>query len=426
MYYDILVVGGGPAGCRAAELAASKGLKVALFEKDELGGVCLNYGCIPTKTLLYAARLYDHMKYEAAMFGITADHLNFNPAILWKRKDRTVERLRAALRHRLSKVGVNIIKAQVTRIFDCDSYIQVVAGREYYAGKNLIWATGGRPRIPDIDGIVSGLHSGIVVTPREILSRPVIPQSLIIIGGGCIGIEFAAFYQSVGSAVTIVEQTGKLGGDIEARLASFLLSNLQKRNVSCHFDSQVISIAGNRIILDNGTELKGDMVLLACGWEAVEFPNVDLSNNSHFFVVGDASGKMFLAPVAEFEAEAAVRKILGETSVIYHNSMIPRMIFANPEVAFWGKTLAAARLNDSAAYETFQPLTISSRYAIEHPQENGFLIRVFSGAHELIGLHIAGTGASELLTTFCLQQNSSIVLHPSLSEIWKYETGKIF
>ena len=97
MYYDILVVGGGPAGCRAAELAASKGLKVALFEKDELGGVCLNYGCIPTKTLLYAGRLYDHMKYEAAMFGITADNLNFNPAILWKRKDRTVERLRAAL-----------------------------------------------------------------------------------------------------------------------------------------------------------------------------------------------------------------------------------------------------------------------------------------------------------------------------------------
>lgn len=122
MNYDLLVIGGRPGGrpggCRAAEYAAANGLKVALFEKEELGGVCLNHGCIPTKTLLYAARLHDRMKYDAPMFGVSADNLRLDPHVLWRRKEGTIRRLRAALQQRLQKAGVEIIKGEAELIVE--------------------------------------------------------------------------------------------------------------------------------------------------------------------------------------------------------------------------------------------------------------------------------------------------------------------
>ena len=419
MNYDLLVIGGGPGGCRAAEYAAANGLKTALFEKEELGGVCLNRGCIPTKTLLYAARLHDRMKYDAPMFGVNADNLRLDPHVLWRRKEGTIRRLRAALQQRLQKAGVEVSKGEAEFIGKSKSGFAVNVSGKQYLGENLIRATGGRPHIPQIQGLQDALRSGLAVTPREILATPEIPAKLLILGGGTIGIEFATFYRSAGADVTIVEQASGIGGKLDPRLSGFLLKSLQKRGIRFALNSRIADICGKRITLNDGTHFETDRLLLACGWEAPSAPaaiGAALKCPDGTFTIGDAAGRHFLAPVAEREAEAAVNQILGKSDIVDY-SWIPHVIFSDPEIAAAGLTLAEAQKIDSSAFEKQFPLCFSSRYAVEYPAENGFGIGVYSGNGRLLGVHLVGTGAVELLGATLSQAHILMMPHPCLFEI---------
>lgn len=419
MNYDLLVIGGGPGGCRAAEYAAANGLKTALFEKEELGGVCLNHGCIPTKTLLYAARLHDRMKYDAPMFGVSANNLRLDPHVLWRRKDGTVRRLRAALQQRLQKAGVEIIRREAEFIGKSKSGFAVNAAGKRYLGKNLIRATGGRPHIPQIQGLQDALRSGLAVTPREILATPEIPAKLLILGGGTVGIEFATFYRSAGADVTIVEQASGIGGKLDPRLSDFLLKSLQKRGIRFALNSRIADICGKQITLNDGTLFETDRLLLACGWEAPSAPvaiGAALKCPDGTFTIGDAAGRHFLAPVAEREAETAVNQILGKSDIVDY-SWTPHVIFSDPEIAAAGLTLAEAQKNDPSAFEKQFPLCFSGRYAVEYPAENGFGIGVYSGTDRLIGIHLAGTGTIELLGAALHKNHVSMMLHPCFLEL---------
>lgn len=419
MNYDLLVIGGGPGGCRAAEYAAANGLKTALFEKEELGGVCLNHGCIPTKTLLYAARLHDHMKYDAPMFGVSVDNLRLDSHVLWRRKEGTIRRLRAALKQRLQKAGVEVITGEAEFIGKSRAGFAVNVSGKQYLGKNLIRATGGRPHIPQIQGLQDALRSGLAVTPREILATPEIPAKLLILGGGTIGIEFATFYRSAGADVTIVEQASSIGGKLDPRLSDFLLKRLQKRGIRFTLNSRIADICGKQITLNDGTHFETDRLLLACGWEAPSGPatiDATLKCPDGTFTIGDATGRYFLAPVAEREAEAAVNQILGKSDTVDY-SWIPHVIFSDPEIAAAGLTLAEAQENDLSAFEKQFPLCFSGRYVVEYPAENGFGIGVYSGNGRLLGVHFAGNGVIELLGATLSQVHIPMMPHPCLVEI---------
>lgn len=422
MNYDVLVIGGGPGGCRAAEYAARNSLKAVLFEREELGGVCLNHGCIPTKTLLYAARLHDRMKYDAPMFGVNADNLRLDPVVLWERKERTVKRLRAALAHRLREAGVEVIKVEAEIFRGTQGNFSVRANGRDYAGKNLILATGGRPKIPEIPGLPKALLSGFAVTPREILTTPEIPANLLILGGGTIGIEFATFYRSAGAEVMVVEQSANIGGKLDERLSGFVQLKLQKRGVRFFLNSQITGINEKQLTLDDRIVLEADRLLLACGWEASPIIlEADKFRNrpDGLFLIGDAAGRHFLAPVAEQEAEAAVNHILGKSDAVDY-SWIPHVIFSDPEIASAGKRLAEAQKIDPSAYEKHFPLNLSARYGIEHPSENGCGICVYSGKGELIGVHLAGAGSIELLNSYHITK----AIHPSIVE-WIDMTDRV-
>lgn len=412
MIYDVLVIGGGPAGCKAAELAGKANLKVALFEKDKLGGVCLNHGCIPTKSLLYGIKLLHHINKEGPLFGITADKANIDPLVLWQRATRTVSDLRFALQAKLKSSHVNIVfgKAQWKR--KNDYLFEVCCNEKVFCGRYLILATGGQPIIPSIPGIKEGMESNLVVTPRDLLETktPDIPKSLVILGGGTIGMEFATIYSGLGSKVTIVEKNSAIGGGIDTRISDFLLNIYSQRNITFYLNTTATNITEKGLILQATKHIEADKILLACGWQSISHNNLP-----GVHVVGDANGQVFLAPVAEQEAEHAVRQILGIPSKMSYTD-IPHVIFTNPEIAYWGKTLKQAQFADPDATEiSFFLKEASSRYAIEHPFDRGFCIKVFSGQGHLIGAHMIGTGVSEILNSF-----SSNTFHPSLGELIRF------
>lgn len=407
MIYDVLVIGGGPAGCKAAELAGKAGMKVVLFEKEQLGGVCLNYGCIPTKSLLHGIKLYSQMKNDAPFFGVTASEIVVDHNALWKRAEQTKNRLRSALRYRLENSRVNIIVGEAQWKCKHSGIFEVSCCGQIFCGQHLILATGGQPHIPDIAGIRRGLQSGFVATPRDILKTSDVPKSLVILGGGAIGMEFATIYSGLGAKVTVIEKESSIGGGVDERISSFLLEFYRKYGVSFELSTVATCVAENGLFLQHGKQLNADKILLACGWESA-INQCDLTN---LHIIGDASGKVFSAPAAEQDAAGAVRKILGQPDKRSYYDF-PHVIFTTPEVACWGQTLQQARFVDPQATEVITPLSVSSRYAIEHPTENGFCIKVFSGEGFLIGFHIVGTGASELLSSV-----TKIPIHPSLSEL---------
>ena len=407
--YDVAVIGGGPGGCRAAELAARRGLKTVLFEREELGGVCLNYGCIPIKLLLHAARMFEALQLEAPQFGIDAEGFRWDFETLWKRKVRTVARLRAALRQRLQAAAVELVNSEAAVESKLPGGFCIEAGGCRYEARQLIWAAGGKPHIPAIPGIAEALAAGFAVTPRELPAA--VPPSLLILGGGAAGIELATFFRIAGSAVTIVEAGNTLGGRLDFRLAQFLTAALEKRGVKIHTANTIPRIGDGWAELADGSRLTASKLLITCGWEAA----AAVPASPGVQVIGDAAGRRFLAPVAEWEAEAAVDRLCG-ISPERTQPVVARAIFAIPEVATAGMTLDEARQMDAAAYERRLPLTLSGRYMAEHPLENGFGVGVYSGAGELLGVHLAGSGAAELAGSFQINGRAVMPPHPSLSE----------
>lgn len=409
--YDVAIIGGGPGGCHAAELAGRRGLKTILFEQEELGGVCLNYGCIPIKLLLHAARLYETLQFEAPQFGIGSENFRWDFETLWKRKERTVIRLQSALQQRLQTVGVELVNAEAIVKSKSTGKFLIVAGNHRYEARQLILATGGKPHIPDIPGIHEAIAIGFAVTPKILSATFELPSSLLILGGGAAGIELATFFRIAGSEVTIIEAGNILGGKLDFRLAQFLSSMLKKRGVKIHTESTIARIGNGWVTLTNGCRLTASKLLIACGWES----KIEVPFHSGVQVIGDANGRNFLAPIAEWEAKIAVDRICG----IFNGSTLPplaRVIFAIPEVATAGLTLNEARKLDSGAYERKLPLTLTGRYMVEHPLENGFGIGVYSGSDELLGVHLAGSGVAELISSFKIRGQLVMPPHPSLSE----------
>jgi dihydrolipoamide dehydrogenase len=243
--FDLIVLGGGPAGYVAAERASAGGLRTALFEMSSLGGVCLNEGCIPTKAMLYSAKLYSGAAHGEP-YGVRVERASLDHALVLKRKNRVVKALVSGVAAQMKAHGVAVVPSRAAVKGRSAQGFCVEAGGRDYAAPRLLIATGSEPVVPPIPGAAEGLASGYVCTSREMLDLADVPKRLAIVGGGVIGLELAGYFSAAGSKVTVVEMLDKIAGPAEAEISGILLANMKKKGIEFRLGSKVEAILPGR------------------------------------------------------------------------------------------------------------------------------------------------------------------------------------
>ena len=449
MSYDLLILGGGPAGFRAAERAGHFGLKAALFEGSALGGVCLNEGCIPTKTMLYSAKLYDYAKGGAAKYGVTATETQLDHAFVVARKDRIVKKLVAGVEMQMKKARADVVRAKgvLAGRNEAGEFV-IEANGETFAGKNVLIATGSSAAISPIPGLSEALASGFAVTNREILSMTEIPPRLVVMGAGAIGLEMASYFSLAGADVTVVEMIDRIGGRLDRDIATLLQRNYAVRGVKFLTGSRVQAIEEGRIrgVKSNGEEfdLEADKILVAAGRRpntsgiGLETLGIELrpnggiktdermqSNVPGVYAAGDVNGVSMLAHTAYREAETAVNAIRGVEDKMSYDA-IPSVIYTNPEAASVGETEETAAEKGLNAKTLKLPLLFSGRYQAENEAGNGILKLVVDEEKRILGAAMLGNPASEIIPAMAVAITQRMTVgdlaktvfpHPTVAEI---------
>jgi len=444
--FDLIIIGGGPGGYMAAERAGHAGLNVLLVEKRALGGVCLNEGCIPSKALLNSAKITDYALH-GENYGVTVSGAKLNHSAVIKRKNKVVSTLVSGVKA--------LMKANKVTVVDGEAYIvdktHVKVGDKVYEGARLMIATGSVPVVPPIDGVKEGLDSGFVLTSREILDLENVPENLVVIGGGVIGLEMAAYYNTAGSNVTVVEMMPKIAGATDDEISTLLMKSLEKKGVNFLLSSKVTAVDKDRGTVplsddaDRGTvPLSADKVLLSIGRkplvEGFGLENTDvlvengaiktdlngLTNISNIYAVGDVNGKYMLAHTAYREAEVAVNHMLGKRDIMRYDA-IPSVIYTSPEVASVGETEETAKSKGIDFSAVTVPMLYSGRYVAETTSTDGICkILIEKSSRRIIGVHLYGSYASEIIVSACMmiemqmrvEDVKEVVFpHPTVSEI---------
>ncbi|HHT08225.1 MAG TPA: dihydrolipoyl dehydrogenase [Clostridiales bacterium] len=446
MTYDLVIIGGGPAGYLAAERAGQAGMKVALVEERALGGVCLNEGCIPTKTLLYSAKLHDGVA-QGARYGVSAQDLKIDHETVIKRKDKVVRTLVAGVKAQMRAKQVEVVSARGLITGKTEEGFTVQAGEQTLTGKRLLIATGSAAAVPPIPSLKEGIESGFVLTSREILDKKELPASLCVIGGGVIGLELASYFSSLGVPVSVVEMLDHIAGENDQELVALLKADLEKRGIVFHLNSTVTEVTetGVRFTKDGEEQvLEAGSVLLSIGRRAntrdiglesigVATTRQGITVDEHLrtniegvYAAGDVTGFSMLAHTAYREAEVAVNHMLGIEDTMRYNA-IPAVIYTNPELASVGHTEESARQAGLEIKAVKLPMRFSGRYLAEN--EGGASIMkliVNKNTQQVVGLQALSNYASEFIVTagtfielsLTLDQVKKIVFpHPTVAEI---------
>lgn len=413
MKYQVAIIGGGPAGYTAAEAAGKAGLSVVLFEKNALGGVCLNEGCIPTKALLYSAKVLDMAKH-ASKYAVSVSQPSFDLGKMVARKSKVVRKLVLGVKARLTAQQVTIVQGEA---FVVDAHT-IRCGEDTYECEKMMLCTGSRSVIPPIEGLGDVPYW----THKDALDNKEMFHSLTVIGGGVIGMEFASLFNSLGISVTVVEMQNEILGGIDGELAAMLRNEYGKRGVRFFLNTRVLSVKQTDGLIKVTCECSGETVeveserlLLSVGrrpqTEGFGLENLNLERDARnciktdehlltsapdVYVCGDLNGKSLLAHTAVREAETAVRHILGEPDAMDYRA-IPGVVYTNPEVASVGSTEDALR-NVGMAYEVIRiPMSFSGRFVAENEGQNGLCKALVGSDGTLLGLHMLGNPSSELI-----------------------------
>lgn len=444
MKYDVAIIGGGPAGYTAAEKAAKGGLSTVLFEKNALGGVCLNEGCVPTKTLLYSAKTYDQIKH-ASKYAVSAENPSFDYPKIIARKNKVVKKLTAGIRMKMKESGMEVITGEAMIQGKTDEEnILIQCAEQVYEAKNLLVCTGSESVIPPIPGV----NETEYWTSREALQSKELPASLIIIGGGVIGMEFASFFNSMGTEVQVVEMLDKILGPMDKELSDMLQAEYTKRGVKFYLGHKVTGIHGQEVTVEKDGEsftLHGEKVLLSVGRRPVtkgfgletlalepyrngikvnEYMQTSLPN---VYACGDITAFSLLAHTAVSEAEVAIDHILGKARAMSYKA-IPGVVYTNPEIAGVGKTEEELQTSGTPYQVKKIPMAFSGRFVAENEMGNGVCKLILAEDGTLIGAHLLGNPASELIVIAGIaiekgmkaeELTSFVFPHPTVGEILK-------
>ena len=403
--FDLGIIGGGPAGYTVAFQARSKGLSVVLFEKDKVGGLCLNRGCIPTKAILHSAELYEEIK-SATELGITAENLSFDYSKVVERKDKIVEKLRKSLELSLKNSGVVVVNAEakIPSHTMKNGENQVFANEEIYECKKIITATGSKPR--DFDGL--RFDHKFILSSDDILNLKTLPKSIVIIGSGAIGIEWARILSAFDVEVTIDEMADHLLPLADIEVSKRVERIFKSEKIKFYTSNGVEKIENQNVTLKSGETLTPELVLLATGRTPQPIENCDIC-------IGDACGKIQLA---HFAIKQAVAEI---ANIEFNENLVPSVVYGCPEIAWIGK-----REQDLEEGNYKKSNILISALGKSHCDNcsDGF-IKLLSQNGKIVGAHIVSKEAASLIQeiTIAMQNNIAIddlkkvcFAHPTYSE----------
>jgi dihydrolipoamide dehydrogenase len=436
--HDLIVIGAGPGGYEAAAHAARMGKKVALVEKERLGGTCLNVGCIPAKTFLRSSKLF-HECTEAAAFGVVLGSVKFDMPTMVARKNRIVGTLTKGVESMLKRAGVELITGEA-RLLGRGA---VQVGAERYEAANILIATGSRPAEPPIPGI----RSERVLDSNTVFGLDHVPETIAIIGGGYIGLEFACFFNEIGTKVTVYEMLPQIATGSDQEISNRMLQILKRQGVEFHLSAKVLGIEGQTVRYQaadgSAAEATAEYILNATGRAptvkglGLEEAGVDFSNKgirtsdqgktnvAGIWACGDVTGRRMLAHAATREGMVAVNNMFGGKDRIRYHA-IPAVIYTHPEVASVGRSEEELKSLGIEYKKAVVPMAVAGRFLVENEGGTG-LVKVLAGARygEILGVHAIGDGSSEFIiaaaamveTEMCIRDAGEIVFpHPTVSE----------
>ncbi len=419
MVYDLIILGGGPAGYNAAERAAHSGMQVLLIEERALGGVCLNEGCIPTKTLLNSAKIYESALHGAD-YGVTVSGATIDHAKVVDRKNKVVKTLVSGVGAKMRGAKITVVNGTGCITGKNPDGFQVRCGEAVYQGKRLLICTGSEAAVPPVEGLREAVTAGFAMTNREILDMRTVPEKLCVIGGGVIGLEMASYFSTVGTQVTVVEMLDKIAGPTDKDISAVLQKNLEKKGIRFLLGAKVTSVSSDRKTVTCEADGKSvaidcDAVLVSTGRRArtagigLEKAGVLLDRGAvvcddrgrtsvpGIWAAGDVNGRSMLAHTAYREGEAAVSDMLGIADRVDYLA-IPAVIYTKPEVGTVGDTVESAAKRGVQATEHTVSLRYSGRYVAEVEGGDGIVKIVVDDAHKtIIGVHMIGSYASEII-----------------------------
>lgn len=436
--YNLAIIGGGPAGYTAASKALKCGLNVVMFEKQAIGGVCLNEGCIPTKTLLYSAKQFFNAK-NTDKYGVYAQNVEYNWSRIQQRKSKVIRKLQAGIRAKLNSENCKYVASEAVVKNYSDTCVIIEADGQTYESEKLLVCTGSVNFFPPI----SGIESEHVLNSTSALNLQELPQSIIIVGGGVIGMEFATLYHELGIEVTVVEALPRILANVDNDIVDYLSAKYKKNGVRFLTDTRVQSIEDNKVICSHDNEfltLEADKILVCIGRRpnlcGIESLNLELEGRGikideygrtslpNVYAAGDVTGKLMLAHVASKQAEVAVGHIVGNVESTIDYNAVPSVVYTNPEIASIGM-----RQSDKSDLSVKQvPMTFSGRFVAENEAENGLCKVVYQPDGTIVGAHLIGNVSSEIISLFSMSISQRLRIndidtiifpHPTVSEIFK-------
>jgi dihydrolipoamide dehydrogenase len=444
--YDLVVIGGGPGGYVAAIRAAQLKKKVALIEKEHLGGVCLNWGCIPTKSLLKSAEIFEHIKH-AADYGIEISEPKINIKKIVERSREISGKLAGGVKLLLKKNKVTVIEGTATLSSDKVINIDSSLGKSSVKAENIIIATGARPRI--LKGFEPDGKQ--IWTSKEAMIPNELPKSMVIIGSGAIGMEFASFYNSLGVDVTVIEAHNRILPVEDVEISLIARKSFEKKGIKFYTDAKLLKQTKIKDKLEVAIEVAGklhilptEILLMAVGIVAntenlgLEKTKIKLENGhivtnefmqtdeAGIYAIGDVAGSPWLAHKASHEGIIAAELIAGLKPHTINKQNIPGCTYSSPQIASVGLTEDAAK---NAGYQLKVgrfPFMANGKALVSGDSE-GMIKTIFDAkTGELLGAHLIGGEVTELIHGYVITKNlegteldliNSIFPHPTLSEM---------
>ncbi len=450
--YDVIVIGAGPGGYVAAIRASQLGLKTAIVERDQLGGICLNWGCIPTKALLRTAEVYRNMQH-AKDFGLSADNVRFDPKAVVDRSRKVAGRLSSGVGFLMKKHKIEVIAGEARLEKGVPAPKVIVKGKDgkdaSHEAKHVILATGARARTIPAAGLAP--DGKRIWTYREAMTPPEWPQSLLVFGSGAIGIEFASFYATLGVKVTVVEMLDRILPVEDEEVSAFAKKRFEKDGIAIKVSTTAKSLkasaSGVEAVVESGGKsetLSASHAIIAVGISAnvenlgLEALGVKLekgqivadgvckTNVAGLYAIGDVAGAPWLAHKAMHEGVICVEAIAGKHPHAMLKERIPGCTYSHPQVASVGLTEAKAKAAGKEVKVGRFPFAGNGK-AIALGEDQGFVKTVFDAkTGELLGAHMVGAEVTELIQGYVIAMqaeateetlSTTIFPHPTLSEM---------